>query len=91
MSSDNCVIILQTDGPEYRVAHIMAPENYKYDEEKEDYTEDPDVLIKNARKYWEGCKVFTDKNDAYAEAERIYGEVGWTEYGLFEVLIERKF
>jgi G:T-mismatch repair DNA endonuclease (very short patch repair protein) len=91
VSADNAIVILETKGPEYRVAHIMGPDGIRYDEVKNDYTSDPDVLIKNAREYWKGCKVFTDKEDAVKEAIRLHEEIGWTEYGILEETIERKF
>jgi len=90
MSSDNAVIILHTLGDEYRVAHVMGPDNYLLDDKGKE-TSDPDIQIKNARDIWSGSKVFRVKEDAWIEAHRIYDEFGWTEYGLLEVNIDRKF
>lgn len=109
MSADDGFYILETEGPEYRVKHLQAVENYMWDDKKIDeqdgkpgaYTNDPDVHIRNARKMWKKCKVFTNKKEAvkYAfnmEEEAIkdmeeYFGFGFTEYGVCHIKIPRKF
>lgn len=94
MSADNGIYVLQTpkgSGLEYRVAHQMAIDNYRWDDEKGEYANDPKIQIQNARKMWKGCKVFTDINEALKEAKKLYDEVGWTEYGISFVEIDAEF
>jgi len=94
MSSDNCIAILTTPkgkGFEYRVAHIMAIENYQWDDKKDDYTHNPKVQIKNAREMWKDCNVFTNEADAFQEATLIYDKVGDTEYGIRFINIGAEF
>ena len=94
MSSDSGIYILTTtkgNGHEYRVAHQMAIENYQWDDKKNDYTNDSQVLIKNAREMWKDCKVLTEETEAFQEAVRIYEDVGYTEYGIQFVNISAEF
>lgn len=94
MSSDNTVAILKTpkgNNFEYRVAHQMAIENYQWDDAKGDYTDDPQVQIKNAREMWRDCPVFTTSDDALIEAKAIYDQVVWTEYGISFIIIDAEF
>jgi hypothetical protein len=94
MSSDNGIYILTTpkgNGHEYRVAHQMAIDNYLWDDESNDYTNDPKVLIKNAREMWKDCKVLTEESEAFQEAVIIYEDVGYTEYGIQFINISEEF
>ena len=61
MSADNGIYILKTQGycsihdgydehsSEFRIAHLQAVENVNWDHDGNDYTDDPDVMIHNAR------------------------------------------
>lgn len=94
MSADNTIAILTTPkgkGFEYRVAHQMAIENYKWDYKKKEYTDNPKVQIKNAREMWKDCRVINDEAEAFTEAKRIYDEVGYTEYGIQFINIDVEF
>ena len=100
MSADNGIYILETgdhyDNKEYRVAYQMAVDNYLWDNEKNERSNDPDVWIRNAREMWKGCKVFTDSNSAVREAERIYQEfmkddLAILEYGIVFIEVPRHF
>lgn len=95
MSADNGVYILETKdkngGKEYRVAYHMAVENYMWDHNLNRYTEDSDILIANAREMWDGAKVHQEKTDALAEAASIAESIGFLEYGIQFVKIERIF
>jgi hypothetical protein len=97
MSADNTIAILRCPlwNPkhvfEYRVKHLQAIENLYYDEDKSCDTDDPDILIKNARKMWCGCRPLYKEDDALQEAKRIYDDVGFTEYGIQEIFIPRPF
>jgi hypothetical protein len=108
MSADNGIYILQTlrrrgavpgGEYEYRVAHLQGVENYLWDSKrygKGGYSKNPDVWIKNARKMWRGCTVYVDRDEAFAEATRIYDEImkddfPIVEYGICEIVIDRLF
>jgi len=103
MSADNGIYILETDGPEFRVSHLQNIEDYAWQsiptkEQSYDghHTDDPDIHIKNARRMWEKCEVFTDKTKALIEAGRQYDEIMNSdfpicEYGISFIKIPRKF
>lgn len=95
MSADNGVYILQTLGPEYRVRHMQAVENYYWDDEKKANSDDPDIWVRNARQMWSNCVVHTDRMRAYEEADQIYTKISEdgfpVEYGICVIEIPRKF
>lgn len=95
MSADNGVYILETkrgSGKEYRVAHLQAVENVNWDTEKGEYTNDPDIHIKNAREMWPlSLPVFTNKDEALARAFDIYEVLTICEYGVQTVKIDREY
>jgi hypothetical protein len=101
MSADNTVGILKTSngigGFEYRVAHIMAIDNLYYSSDPDlpfsgdERVNDPDILIENARKMWMMCQVFDNEKDAKEEAKKIEQELGYVEYGIEVIEIDREF
>ena len=98
MSADNGVYILETvrltrNGyqPEYRVAHLGAIDNIEYDENIKDYTDDDNIRIVNAREMFSSSHVFADRDEAAAYAESLHSELGWTEYGICFITIDREF
>ena len=98
MSADNGIYILETEGPEYRVAHLSAVENYLWDEEiKEMDYGNMDNAIKNAREMWHDQTVHLDKASALAEAAKMEEEIyaddycPILEYGISFIRIPRRF
>ena len=101
MSADNGLYILETNkgaGKEYRVAYHMAVENYEWDDDKIEMSNDPDIWIKNARDMWKDCKVFTDRDKALQEADRQYQNLmgdpdgmAFLEYGISFIVVPREF
>lgn len=98
MSADNGVYILQTRGPEFRVAHLQAIDNVYYSwGYKEDGTIDggdtdnQDIWIMNARQMWFGAPVFTDEDEAWKAAREIHDSVDFTEYGISKIEVDREF
>ena len=100
MSSDNSIVILQTkkgSGHEYRVAHLLAVDNYSWDNKKKKHTNNPQIQIKNAREMWSGCKVYDLRSRALQEADRIYQEIlkddfcPIVEYGICFIEIDAEF
>ena len=97
MSADNGIYILETKHPknpnkyEYRVAHLQAVDNVDWDENLKKYTDDPDIIIKNARNMWGGCHVFTSKTKALEAAAKIEQETTILEYGISFIRIDRVF
>ena len=91
MSSDNGVYILETEGPEFRVAYLMAFDNLGWDDEIQQYTSDRDVWIKNARSMFRNCDVFTVELKATAYALKISKTYDYLEYGIQSVKIDKKF
>lgn len=76
MSADNGVYILETKGPEYRVAYAHAIENIFYDS-------------KILRECFDGCEVFSTRKKALDKAAEICDYAEYTEYGI--CLIDRYF
>lgn len=99
MSIDNGIYILTTpkgDGFEYRVSELSAVENYMYDFQFDEETDDPKIHIYNARNMWGQSKVFTNYEDAVVEAEQQYDEFLNTyhfppEYGIEDIFIDAEF
>jgi hypothetical protein len=101
VSADNGIYTIKTlkgDGFEFRVAHMQAFDNIEWSDKEPNpnggfgwYTQDPDVLIKNARKMYKGVKVFTVEKEALEEAYRLHDEMGYTEYGICFLEIPREF
>jgi hypothetical protein len=95
MSADTGVYVLKTitRNPEifeYRVACLQAVDNVSWDDNQKCQTNDPDVMIKNARKMWLGH--FTSNEDtAMKWALEIQKDYGWTEYGICMIEIDRVF
>jgi len=98
MSADNGVYILETVRltrkgfqPEFRVSHLSAIDNIEWDEKINDYTNDDDVRIVNAREMFDVTKVFEDKKEAESYAVALHEDLGWTEYGICYITINREF
>lgn len=91
MSADNGVYVLETEGPEYRVAHLQAVENLSWDKSKEDYTDDPEVHISNAREMWANTPVFTSKEKAVKYASEVAEDYPYLEYGIQILKVPKKF
>lgn len=88
MSADNGVYILETAGPEFRVSDFGAIDNITWDQRKRDFTNDPVILMENARKYYNGCEVFTTREAALQEAVSILNQLPVCEYGIKFILRE---
>jgi hypothetical protein len=91
MSADNGIYILKTEGPEYRVAHLQAVENVNWDHSKNDYTDDPDVMIQNAREMWSPCQPFNSEAEALKIASHMLQREFICEYGICSIEIPRVF
>lgn len=91
MSADNGVYILETEGPEYRVNHLMAVDNISWDAKIGGHTDDQEIWIKNAREMWRGCETYTDRTVALKEADRILQDLPICEYGINFIKVERRF
>ena len=94
MSADNGVYVLETkDG--FRVAELMAVENYLWDEEIGGDTTDQDVWIKNAREMWANSPHFKTEEEAMKYAKELYDKImkdfGIVEYGISFITIDRNF
>ena len=98
MSADNGVYILETKGPEYRVAHLQAVDNVYYSwstaddgTTNGDEVDDQDIWIMNAREMWFGAPVFTDEDEAWRAARELHDKIDYTEYGISKIEIDRVF
>jgi hypothetical protein len=76
MSADNGVYILETKGPEYRVAYAHAIENIFND-------------AGMIREYFDESEIFFTRKKALDKASEIYDNVKYTEYGV--VVIDTYF
>lgn len=91
MSADNGIYILKTIGPEYRVRHLQAVDNICWDQNNKCESSDFDVMIVNAREMWYGSEVFLDEDTAWKYARKLQKEVGYTEYGVSVIHVDRSF
>lgn len=94
MSADNGIYILETEGPEYRVAHLQNIEDIWYDSTTKEYTNgDNDVAIRNARGMWTGDVLSKEgaRNKAFLMEESIYQQGYPLEYGISNIKIPRWF
>lgn len=55
------------------------------------YSDNLDVLIRNARKMWKDCPVYNDEAEAFLAAKAMYEEIGYCEYGIRTIKIPRDF
>lgn len=95
MSADNGIYVLETNTEtagktEFRVSHLQAIDDYRWDHIKNDYTEDEDVHIFNARRMWTG-PVYKNREDAMKYAQELSGEFAILEYGITSIRINRVF
>jgi len=83
MSADNGIYILETSGPEYRVAYAQAIDNITYHPDRSD---SQGWNEKQVRLYFSDSEVFNTEEEAFAEAQKIADEwergSGWLEYGI---------
>ena len=91
MSADNGIYILKTEGPEYRIAHLQAVENVNWDHDSNNYTDDPDVMIHNARQMWSPCEIFFEESLALIYAAKLLRRESICEYGICFIEIPRVF
>jgi hypothetical protein len=101
VSADNGIYTIKTtkgNGFEFRVAHMQNFENIEWSDAEPNpnggigwYTQNPDVLIKNARHMYKDAKVFTVEKEALEEAYRLHNEEDYTEYGICFLEIPREF
>ena len=87
MSSDNGIYILETTGPEYRVAYAQAIDNLNFG--SEDLGEEFDAY--EVVKYFGQAKVYTDKNEAWVAASSLHDNCGYTEYGVCLIKADQSF
>ena len=90
MSADNVVAILQSparsgDGHEFRVVHAQAIENINYGCEPGEFN-DRELLS-----YFGDSKVFTEEQDALVYALDLQDEIGYVEYGVSVISMNRPF
>lgn len=80
MSADNGIYILQTYGPEYRVAYCQAVDNIygTYCVENFSYLPNPEGIVE----YFGKAKVFTDLEEAWDFALALEDDIDYTEYGV---------
>ena len=79
MSADNGTYILQTYGPEFRIAHAQAIDNIYRDYDDENHSWFPD--INSIVDYFGKSKVYTTIEEAWDEAFLLDESHGWSEYG----------
>lgn len=98
MSADNGIYILKTDGPEYRVAMLQAIESLYYvvagdvdGRARFSETDDPDLIIINARVMWRHAEVFKTHKEALKLAVEMMKDTWVCEYGICDIRIDRKF
>jgi len=78
MSADNGVYIHKFRNG-WRVIHAQCIDNIYWNRGKNKYN------YRILKEYFEESPLFKTKKEAYEYAEKLYTEIGWTEYGISEV------
>jgi hypothetical protein len=79
MSADDGVYILQTQGPEFRIAHTQAIDNIYEEYFPETNTWSP--CVERIVQTFGASKVYEDLTEAWDDASILEDKVGSTEYG----------
>jgi hypothetical protein len=85
VSADNGIYVLESTGPEYRVAHAQAIENICWKPDMGEFNRKKVVL------YFGGCHVLRDRRKALIEAERQAKGCPILEYGIQFIEMPFKF
>jgi hypothetical protein len=80
MSADNGIYILQTYGPEYRVAHCQGIDSIygKFNDDTFHWDGDPEMILE----YFAEAPVFTDVEKALDFATELSYDYEYLEYGI---------
>lgn len=80
MSADNGIYILETKGPEYRVAyHQNIDEIYgKFSDESFHWQGDPEMMLE----YFENAPMFFNREEALDLAKKMVYDYSYLEYGI---------
>ena len=54
-----CILETGTDVRQYRIAHLVDVKACWWDRKRECHTDDPDVIIENARDMWGSCFAYS--------------------------------
>lgn len=92
MSADNTIVILKSpkdDDFEYRVLHCQGVDNIYWNDEKEDYDDEP--YAPNLIEYFQACDVMNNETDAFKIACDMDQRVSYVEYGIRVINLPRPF
>lgn len=80
MSADNGIYILQTDGPEFRVAHQQNIDDIygEFSDESFRWQGDPETMLL----YFDKAPVFSNLEEALDKAQEISYDYEYLEYGI---------
>ncbi|KKN99068.1 hypothetical protein LCGC14_0143150 [marine sediment metagenome] len=84
MSADNGIYVLESAGPEYRVAHAMAIENINYNPDLPDDMGPPFFNMDWVNRLFGKCEVFTDINEAWKLAFKMEDEIMESDFPILE-------
>jgi hypothetical protein len=80
MSADNGVYILQTEGPEFRVAYQQSIDNIygNFSDDTFQWQGDPEMMLE----YFEDAPVFSNLEEALDKASEMSYDYEYLEYGI---------
>jgi hypothetical protein len=80
MSADNGIYILQTEGPEFRVAYQQTIDNIygNFSDESFQWQGDPEMMLE----YFEDAPVFSNLEEALDKASDMSYDYEYLEYGI---------
>lgn len=80
MSADNGIYILQTAGPEFRVAHQQCIDNIygNFSDESLRWQGDPEMMLE----YFQNAPMFSNLEEALDKAEELSYNYEYLEYGI---------
>lgn len=79
MSSDNGVYVLQTKGPQFRIAHMQNVTALFEEYNVADKTWTPNILT--IVEVYATSAVYESLDEAWDAASNMEDDIGWTEYG----------
>jgi hypothetical protein len=86
MSADNTIIILKTvDG--YRVGHFQAADNLCWAWG----SENNEIMCVRVFEFFHDCDSIKSEGDTLISAQRIYNSIGYVEYGIQTIGIDKSF
>ena len=88
MSSDNTILILASKN-EYRLVHVQAADDLYFTWTGDPNTSEP--VCARVFEFFSSCNPLKEKDKVLLEAQRLYEELDYVEYGIQSVATDKTF